>query len=130
MKMKILACLALTSLATLLTGCIGTSDGNSTVGMPMVKDTIVSRYERPTAQVVLATRAVLQHNGRMLIDNSVNNTFKAKVNQHTVWARVTDVDGKLTQVTVQARSAVGGDIELAAELSKQIAIQLVAPPGQ
>lgn len=126
MKIKILFSLVLTSMAVFFGGCVGTPDGGTTIGMPLVKDTIVSRYERPVPQLVDATRVVLQRNGKMLVDNSVNNTFKAKVNQHTVWVRVSDVDGKLTQVTVQARSAVGGDVELAAELSKQIALQLVA----
>lgn len=116
--------------AALFSGCIDTPDGGTTAGVPFVKDTIVSRYERPVPQLVDATRVVLQRNGKLLVDNSVNNSFQAKVNEHTVWVRVSQTDGKLTEVTVQARGAVGGDIELAAELSKQIALQLVTGQSQ
>jgi hypothetical protein len=73
---------------------------------------------------------VLNRNGKLLVDNAVNNTFQARVNQRNVWVRVADVDGKVTQVTVQARSSMGGDVELAAEISKQIALQLMATQGQ
>ena len=73
---------------------------------------------------------MLNRNGKLLVDDSVNNTFQARVNQRNVWVRVADVDGKVTQVTVQARGSMGGDVELAAELSKQIALQLMATQGQ
>ena len=125
--MKILFCLVISTLMAVFTGCVDTSDGGTTMGAPLVKDTIVRRYKRPVAQVAAATREVLQRNGRLLVDNVVNNTFKAKVNQHTVWVRVSDVDGTLTQIAVQARSTIGGDIDLASELTEEIALQLVAP---
>jgi hypothetical protein len=99
-------------------------------GVPFTKDSIVSRYARPVAQLTAATRTVLNRNGKILIDNSVNNSFEAKVNQHTVWVKVTDIDGRITEVIVQARGKMAGDVETAAEISKQIGMMLVAGPGQ
>jgi hypothetical protein len=43
---------------------------------------------------------------------------------------VSDVDGKITMVAVQARNGVGSDVDLAAEISKQIALQLMVPPNR
>ncbi len=111
-------------------GCVGTEDGHSTGGDPFSKDTIVSRYEKPVTPLAAATRVVLNRNGKLLVDNSVNNTFQAKINERNVWVRVSDVDGKVTQVSVQARGSFGGDVDLAAEISKQIALQLMSGPGQ
>jgi hypothetical protein len=51
---------------------------------------------------------------------------EAKINQRNVWVRVEPVDLKVTDVTVQARTAGGGsDVNLAAEIDKQIALKLV-----
>ena len=110
----------------LLAGCIGTQDGHSAAGVPFSKDRIVSRYEKPTPQLAAATRVVLNRNGKLLVDNSVNNTFQARVNERNVWVKISDVDGKVTEVVVQARGAVAGDVDLAAELSKQIGMELMA----
>ncbi len=132
MKMKIQFLLSLMCAAALacFSGCVGTQDGHNTGGDPFAKDTITSRYEKPVLPLSNATRVVLNRNGKLLVDNAVNNTFQARINQHNVWVRVADVDGKVTQVTVQARSTMGGDVELAAEISKQIALQLMATQGQ
>jgi hypothetical protein len=130
MKNKFLSFLALSACLVLLPGCVGTEDGHSVVGWPLNKDTIISRYARPVAQLVTATRTVLNRNGKILLDNGVNNSFEAKVNQHSVWVKVTDIDGRITQVSVQARGSVAGDIDTAAEISKQIGMMLVAGQGQ
>jgi hypothetical protein len=130
MKIKILLPLVFSAAIVCFSGCVGTEDGRNTAGVPFTKDTISSRYERPAPALANATREVLKRNGKMLVDNSVNNTFEAKVNQRTVWVRVADIDGKLTEVDVQARGPMGGDVDLAAELSKQIALQLMASQNQ
>ena len=130
MKIKVLFSLALSTMLVLASGCRHTEDGNNTVAVPLTKDTIPSKYEKPIQPVVNATREVLQRNGKLLIDNVVDHTFKAKVNQHTVWVKVRDLDGKITEVDVQARGAWGGDVELAAELSKQIGMLLGVPATQ
>lgn len=127
MKMKFLASLALALVSVAaLSGCIGTADGHTKAGVPFTKDTITSRYERPASQLAAATLVVLKRNGKLLEDNVVNNSFRAVIDQRDVWVKVTDLDGKMTQVIVQARGGVGGDVDLAAEISKQIGMELVA----
>ncbi len=130
MKMKFLSSLICSAVLVCFSGCVGTEDGHRTGGDPFSKDTIVSRYEKPVTPLAAATRVVLNRNGKLLVDNSVNNTFQAKINERNVWVRVSDVDGKVTQVSVQARGSFGGDVDLAAEISKQIALQLMSGPGQ
>ncbi len=130
MRIKTLFPLAIASVALLTSGCVNTETGKPVAGEPFTKDTIVSRYEKPVTPLVNATREVLKRNGKLLIDNIANNTFQAKVNQHHVWVRIADLDGKITVVTVQARGPMDGDVDLAAELSKQIALQLMAAQNQ
>lgn len=124
MNIKFISLLVLSVCLVLTPGCINTPDGH-VAGVP-TKDTITSRYARPAPQLVVATRTVLNRNGKILVDNSVNNSFEAKVNQHRVWVKVTDVDGRITEVAVQARGPMGGDVDTAAEISKQIGMMLVA----
>jgi sulfite reductase beta subunit-like hemoprotein len=62
------------------------------------------------------------------VDNSVDNTFRAKVNERDVWVQAIKVDAKTTQLTVKVRSGLGADIALAAEIDKQIALQLTVTP--
>jgi hypothetical protein len=130
MKIKILLSLVCSAVLVCFSGCVGTEDGHSTGGDPFSKDSIVSRYEKPVQPISNATRVVLSRNGKLLVDNVVNNTFEAKINQRNVWVRVADVDGKVTQVSVQARGSFGGDVDLAAEISKQIALQLMSGQSQ
>jgi hypothetical protein len=130
MRINALFSLALSTVLVLFSGCVSTETGHAVGGVPFTKDTITSRYEKPVAPLVNATRVVLTRNGKLLMDNVVNNTFQAKVNQRDVWVKVADLDGKITVVSVQARGSMGGDIDLAAELSKQIALQLMAGPSQ
>jgi hypothetical protein len=126
MKIKFVSSLVLSACLAFLAGCIGTQDGNSVAGVPFTKDRFISRYERPVPQLVAAARAVLNRNGRILVDNAVNNSLEAKVNQHKVWVKVTAIDAKVTEVTVQARGGMVGDADTAAEISKQIGMALVA----
>jgi hypothetical protein len=128
MKIKFLSILALFACLAFLPGCIGTEDGHSVAGVPFTKDRIASRYARPVSQLVDATRAVLNRNGKILVDNSVNNSFEAKVNHHSVWVKVTDVDGHVSEVVVQSRGPLGGDVDTAAQISTQIGMMLVANP--
>jgi hypothetical protein len=130
MKIKFWSFIALSACLVLLPGCIGTQDGHSVAGVPFTKDRIVSRYARPVSELAAATRTVLNRNGKILVDNSVNNSFEAKINQHSVWVKVTDIDGRITEVVVQSRGSMAGDVETAAEISKQIGMMLVAGPGR
>jgi len=132
MKMKnlksILAlALSLSALNLFVSGCVSTPDGGSKFGVPW-KDTLTRRYPRSAEQLVIATRTVLTRNGKLLVDNSVNNTFEAKVNERSVYVRITKVDEKATELKIMVRTGMGADIDLAAELDKQIALQLTVTP--
>jgi hypothetical protein len=129
MKITFLSAFTLSSVAAVLSGCVDTPDGHTTGGFP-TKDTVISRYERPVQQVTAATSTVLTRDGKMLVDNIVDNTFRARINQCSVWVKVWDIDGKITQTKVQARGSMGGDIELAAQIDKEIALQVEAMPKQ
>ena len=132
MKMKnfksVFAAAALSAAALFVSGCVSTPDGHTKAGVPFLKDTLTRRYPRPVGQLVTATRYVLTRNGKLLVDNSVDNTFKAKVNERDVWVKITKVDDKTTELVVKVRTSMGADIDLAAELDKQIALQLTVTP--
>jgi len=72
-----------------------------------------------------AAKDVLNYNGRVYSEDVMKSTIEASVNQRTVWVKVEPIDDKLTKVTVQARTKLGGgDVALASEIDKQIAIRL------
>ena len=88
------------------------------------------RYERSVDQVYQASVAVIQNNGVIItefIPHDTTNTVRSlqgKVNQRNVWVKVEAVDPKITSVTVQARTSMNSDIDLAHQLEKEIALQL------
>ncbi len=99
--------------------------------MPFVKDKIQGRYERPVDQIFQAAKDVIKENGVLVREGVLYSqtnevkTVEGKVNQRNVWVRVEGVDPKVSEVTVQTRTPGGGaDIDLAAELEKQIALKL------
>ena len=116
------------TLSGLVTGCVETVDGRTQAGVPFTKDSIEGRYERSVPQVVAAARAVLNFNGKLTADNSVNNSLVGRVNQSTVYVKVDEIDSAkpISRVTVQARTAAGTDLDLAHEIEKQIALQLAS----
>jgi hypothetical protein len=126
----------LLGLALVAVGCVDTVTGRKTAAVPFVKDRITSRYERPAEQVFQATREVISYNGTLVHEgvlygqtNAVGNvvkTVEGKVNQRAVWVRIEQLEPRVTGVSVQARTSAGGtDLELAAEIDKQIALKLV-----
>jgi hypothetical protein len=116
---------ALSASALFVGGCVHTDTGDSSFAWPFTADdTITARYERTAQQVTEATRYVLGHDGKLLVDNVVDNSFKAKINERTVYVKVSKVDEKVTQVQIQARVSGKGDLHLDADLDKQIALQL------
>lgn len=126
---KSLLVAALSAVALLGTSCVSTPDNHSKFGVPWVyKDTLVRRYPRTVEQVSAATRVVLSRNGKLVMDNAIDNTFKAMINERSVWAKVTKVDEKTTQLEVMVRTAMGADIDLASEQVTQIALQLTVTP--
>jgi hypothetical protein len=122
-KIVFIPLMALT-LTAILAGCVSTLDGRMKAGLP-VKDTIESRYERPTGELFGAAKEVLRFNGTLYGENTITQTLEAKIDNRTVWVAVDEVEPNITRVRTQARSATGGaDIDLASEIDKLIALQL------
>jgi hypothetical protein len=127
MKYKILLALVISSALFVFSGCVETTTGKMTTGMPLLTDTKVSRYQRTIPQVSAAAEAVLSRMGKLLSHDTINNYYEAKVNQRSVYVHLENVDnGNITQVSVQARTGLGSDIQMAAEIDKQIALQLAS----
>ena len=122
-NLKPVLAVALFGVALFVSACVSTPTGDSKAGWPIGKDTSTSRYPRSVEQVTAAARFVLSHNGKLLMDNSVDNTFKARINERDVRVKVTKVDAKTTELVIMARGSTG-DIILATDLDKQIALQL------
>lgn len=125
MKSKICALLAAGGMALLTVGCYSTVEGRTRAGVPLAKDKIEGRYERPLAQVYPAARKVLEFNGTLRGDNIVTKTLEARIDTRYVWVKLDEIEPNLTRVQVQARTKNGAsDIDLAHEIEKQIALQL------
>jgi Protein of unknown function (DUF3568) len=131
-KKLCLAFAGLAGVAILVVGCIRTVSGNKTGAIPFKKDRIEGRYERPMNTVYEAAKEVLQFNGMVTAESTLSTTnttalaLEGKVNQRSVWIRVEQVDPKITEVIVQARTKWGGsDLDLVHELEKEIALKLV-----
>ncbi len=106
-------------------GCQTTPEGKNRAGVPFVKDTIESRYQRPVAQIFAAARQVLELNGTLTGENTITSTLEAKIDNRNVIVKVDEVEPGVSRVQVEARRKAGAaDIDLAAEIDKQIALKL------
>ena len=109
----------------LLSGCYKTQEGRYQAGVPFSRDEIESRYERPVPQVYEAAKATLAFNGTLTSENLVAQVVTARINDRTVYVKVDEVEPRISRVMVQARRNSGrGDLDLAAEIDKQIALRL------
>jgi hypothetical protein len=125
MKVNFTRFLAVAMFVALFTGCYSTPDNHSYVGMPLAKDKIESRYERPVETIFAAAKEVLRFNGTLYGENTISHTLEAKVDTRTVYVTVDEVEPKISRVVVQARKKSRlPDIDLAAEIDKQIALKL------
>jgi hypothetical protein len=114
-------------------GCISTVDNRKAAGVPFLKDKIQARYERSVDQVAQAAKDVITSMGTLGTESTLYNqsnavkTIEGKVNQRRVWVRAEGVEPKVTELTVQTRTSAGGaDIDLAAQIDKEIALKLAA----
>ena len=128
MNMKVLSSFLVCAFVLVTAGCVSTVDGGSKAGMPLTKDTIVNQFKRPMDQTVLATRAVLSREGKLVVDNIAANAFQATIGKANVWVKLDMLGPQLTKVSVQARSGATGDIDMASDLSTKIAVQLTQIP--
>lgn len=117
----------------LAAGCVNTVSDRKTAAVPLVKDRIEGRYERTVQEVYDAAIHVIKFNGSLQNEVTIHQddgiparAIEGRVNQRRIWIRVEPVDAGVTSVIVQARTSGGGtDMNLAHELEKQIALQLV-----
>jgi len=125
MKMNFSALVTGLCLLALTVGCYSTVEGKKRMGKPFSKDRLESRYERPTDQVFAAAKEVLAFNGTLTGENTISKTLEAKVDNNVVWVKVDEVEPNISRVFVQARkSSGGGNVDLASEIDKQIALQI------
>jgi hypothetical protein len=127
--MKLFILFTLTGLAALFTGCVQTVDGRSEAAVPFVKDKLESRYERSVPQIIEAAKYVLNLNGKLVAENSVNNSLEGRINQTSVWIKVDQIDASkpVSQITVQTRTQGRvADLDLAHEIDKQVALYLAS----
>ena len=95
------------------------------MGVPFSKDTIEGRYERPSEQVLQAARDTLVFNGALTGENNLTGVLTGRVNDRRVYIKIDEVEPRVTRLQVQARRGNGrGDVDLASELDKQIALRL------
>ena len=127
--------LALTAAITMVAsiGCVKTMNDRSRAGVPFLKDTIEDRYDVPMERVQQAAIDVIKFNGTLVNETTLYGetnlvkTVEGKINQRDVWVRVEQEQPKVTLVKVQTRTSGGGtDIDLAHDISKQIALKLAA----
>jgi hypothetical protein len=128
MKVNFNRFLAVAMFVAVFTGCYSTPDNRTKLTpVPFSKDKIESRYERPVEIIFAAAKEVLRFNGTLYGENTISHTLEAKVDTRTVYVSVDEVEPKVSRVVVQARTkARAADIDLAAEIDKQIALKLAA----
>lgn len=127
MKTTIFAYVAALAVVCLTAGCYTSQDGRSHMGKPFSKDRLESRYERPADLIFAAAKDVISFNGTLASENTVSRTLTGRVDNNTVWVKVDEVEPSISRVIVQARrKSGGGNIDLASEIDKQIALQLQA----
>lgn len=135
--MKINFFLALAGLAIVAaTGCVGTVDGNKAGGLPLIRNKIEARYDRPADEIFAAAKEVVAFNGVLLHEgtlfgqtnavNQIARTVTGNVNECRVYIRIEQIEPKISALTIQTLTKAGGsDLDLAASLDKQIALKLV-----
>ena len=123
MMLKFLRGLACVLTLFVISGCYTAGDDKH-FGMP-TKDRIESRYERPVDQIFAAAKEVLRFNGTLFDENTISHTLVAKVDTRTVTVSIDEVEPKISRViTVARKKNTLADIDLAAEIDKQIALRL------
>ena len=116
-----------------VTGCVGTVSDTSTFALTPGRDSVAGRYNRSLDQVYQASVAVVSRDGVLVTEyvphdytNAVRS-LQGRVNDRKVWIRVEQVDPRVSQVDVEARTKYGvADVDLVHELEKEIALELAA----
>lgn len=121
----------LAGVAVALTGCVGTVTEQKAGGVPVFRDRMEGRYERPINLVFDASKKSLMAFGSVTSEGSLHTssnqvrTLQGYVNQSAVYMRVEAVTPTVTSVIVQVRSRWGGtDLQIAHDLEKRVALEL------
>ena len=134
MKKKIFVVLAGAAVAVVaVTGCVQTVSDTNTFALSPGRDTVSGRYARPMDQLYQASVAVITRDGVLVTEyvphdytNAVRQ-LQGRVNDRKVFIRVEQVDSRVSQVDVEARTKYGvSDVDLVHELEKEIALELAA----
>jgi hypothetical protein len=129
MKVKFFSALVALGTAFLSAGCVSTVTDTHTAGIH-IPDKVVSRYPRTVDEVYAAAIFVINNNGVIVTEFIPHDTtnqvrsVEAKVDKEEVYIRVEAVDPQVTQITIQARTAMTGDEDKARQLDKLIYMQL------
>jgi RNA binding exosome subunit len=108
-------------------GCVRTVDNRNRFGNPVQADRVEARYERAADQVFEAARETLSFNGSFIAGNPFTEvkTLEGTVDDRSVYIRIQEEENGLTYMVVQARTKRGaGDVAMASEIDKQIALRL------
>ncbi len=131
MNKKIFAVLA--GAAVIATGCVHTVSDTTTFAVSYGRDSVAGRYQRDADTVYKAAVTVINNNGVLLteyVPHDYTNTVRqlqGRVNDRKVFVRVEQIDPKVSQVDVEARTKMGRvDLDLVHELEKEIALELAA----
>ena len=131
MKKIILAVLAGVTLVA--AGCVHTVSDTSSFAVYYGRDSVAGRYNRSYDQVYKAAVTVVQRDGvliREFVPHEYTNSVRqleARVTDRKVFIRVEQIDPKVSQIDVEARTKMGGvDIDLVHELEKEIALELAS----
>jgi hypothetical protein len=130
MKKMIFA--VLTGAAALIaTGCVHTVSDTSAYAISFGRDSVSGRYNRSWDQVYKAALTVVANSGvvvREYVPHEYTNTvrqFEGRINESRVFIKVEQIDPKISQVDVEARTKYGRvDIDLVHEVEKDIALEL------
>lgn len=131
MKKKIFIILA--GAALVVTGCVQTVSDTNAFAITPGRDSVSGRYQRSVDQVYQASKTVVSRDGVIVkeyVPHEYTNTvlqLQGRVNDRNVWVRVEQVDPRVSQVDVEARTKYGtADVDLVHELEKEIALELAA----
>ena len=131
MKIKILGVLAGAVIAA--TGCVQTVSDTHAFAVSYGRDSVAGRYNRPFDEVYQAAVTVIKNDGALAteyVPHVYSNTVRSvegRVNDRKVWIRVEQIDPKVSQVDVEARTKWGRvDIDLVHQLEKEVALELAS----
>jgi hypothetical protein len=131
MNKKIFAAVA--GAAIIATGCVHTVSDTSTFAVSYGRDSVAGRYNRPCDQLYKAAVNVIQRDGvlvREFVPHDYTNTVRqleGRVSDRKVFIRVEQIDPKVSQIDVEARTKMGRvDIDLVHEIEKEIALELAS----